>query len=115
MPEFHDRRNGETNEVNNKPFLLVTHPVRHPNPEHEVAARDEYSLAPTVSGHDSMEAAHKAAGEHHNKTGFTTTYEVLDGKHFAPEFSTPLFHGRTDYPGTSKEDLEKISRRPSWS
>lgn len=113
MPEFHDRRTGETNEVNEKPLLLVTHGIRHPNPEYKEGAADEYSLAPTLTGHDSMESAHKAAGEHNARTGFTTSYEVLDAK--ADPFSDPLFTGRTDYPGTTKEQLTKISQRPSWA
>lgn len=113
MPEFHDRRTGETNEVNEKPFLLVTHGIRHPNPEYQEGAADEYSLAPSTTGHDSVEAAHKAAGEHNSRTGFTTSYEVLDAK--AHAFADPVFSGRTDYPGTSKEELTKISQRPSWA
>lgn len=113
MPEFHDRRTGETNEVNDKPFLLVTHGIQHPNPEHAEGAVDEYALAPSVTGHDSVESAHKAAGEHHSRTGFTTSYEVLDSsKHV---FADPVFRGRTDYPGTSAEELKKISDRPSWA
>jgi hypothetical protein len=112
MPEFHDRRTGETNELN-KPFTLVTHGILHPNPEYVEGAKDEYSLAPTTSGHDSMDSAHKAAGEHYKSTGFTTRYEILDSK--AHPFADAKFTGRTDYPGTSEEDLKKISQRPSWS
>lgn len=112
MPEFHDRRTGDVNEVNSKSHTLVTHGIKHPSPEYAEGALDEYSLAPSVSYHDSMEEAHRAAGDHNTKTGFATTYEVLDSK--AHPLSDPLFSGRTDYPGTSKEDFKKISQRPSW-